>query len=90
MLTLFDELRDLNSIRYKEARRIQLREQIMQKLKQVPYEKYAALSAHGISEESHHIFHWGSNGMCAIGISNIVYLLKPANEDPQVKFIQAC
>eukprot|EP00347_Sterkiella_histriomuscorum_P018075 403346886 len=90
VITLFDELKDLNSMRYKEAQKLKLRDKIMKQASQIPYSWLCALSTEEISAESHHIFHWGQNGVCAIALQNKVYLIRPADPDPDQGEIEAC
>ncbi|CDW75633.1 anaphase-promoting complex subunit cdc20-like [Stylonychia lemnae] len=90
MVTFLEDLQDINSIRYRQVQKLQLKQELMKKFNYIPYERYAALSAQTISEYSHQIFHWGANGVCAIGLEQIVYLVKPTDPEMPVKQIICC
>lgn len=78
---MFQELRELDTLRYKETQRMRLLMDSLQKRQGAPYVHFSCLDATGVSaQEQAQVVHWGPNGTCAIGIANVVYLVQPIDE----------
>ena len=83
--SVFQELRELDQLRFKETQRIKLLKECTERRQTSPYVHFSCLDATGVSErraEQQQIIHWGPNGTCAISIHNNVYLVQPIVESP--------
>lgn len=71
---------------------MRLLQESLQRRQTAPYSHYSCLDASGITQrgsDQEHIVHWGPNGVCAIAISNLVYLVHPVVE-AQTQAITPC
>lgn len=83
---MFQELRELDSLRYKETQRMKHLMESLSRRQGAPYAHFSCLDATGWESQA---VHWGPNGVCAIAIANVVYLVQPVAE-AQTQAITPC